>query len=190
MSMLSLSLPYIPLILLHSSEATEDYNAASYFFHPIDLLEKILGNHSVSSGVVHSRRVPSLGGYIGILENIIVCIGCFSGMVFGGIHCIAWNFLFQRRTEQLLWRSACLMILSSLVSVSICSDPALSILRRKWKFLDSDSMGFVTGTIFITSCFAYIAARLILVVLIFLSFRSLPPGVYDTVAWTKFIPHL
>jgi hypothetical protein len=23
-----------------------------------------------------------------------------------------------------------------------------------------------------------------------LSFRSMPPGVYDTVAWTKFIPHI
>jgi hypothetical protein len=36
----------------------------------------------------------------------------------------------------------------------------------------------------------YIAARAVLIVLMLLSFLSLPPGVYDTVAWTDFIPHL
>ncbi|KAG1730955.1 uncharacterized protein EDB91DRAFT_1155747 [Suillus paluster] len=36
----------------------------------------------------------------------------------------------------------------------------------------------------------YIPARVTLVVLMMLSLRSLPPGAYDTIAWTKFVPHL
>jgi hypothetical protein len=30
----------------------------------------------------------------------------FSGMVFGGIHCLGWNALFPRHVEQTLWRVA------------------------------------------------------------------------------------
>ncbi|KAG2033092.1 hypothetical protein BDR03DRAFT_968434 [Suillus americanus] len=60
-----------------------------------------------SAHAAHSRRVPSLGGYDSndVLDygrggpsgaliryrigKIILLIGCFSGMVFGGIHCLA-----------------------------------------------------------------------------------------------------
>jgi hypothetical protein len=36
----------------------------------------------------------------------------------------------------------------------------------------------------------YILARFAIITLIMLSLRSLPQGVYDTIAWTKFIPHV
>jgi hypothetical protein len=51
---------------------------------------------SVSSHAVRFRRVPSLGGYNNDLYATNVrLIGCFSGMVFGTIHCLGWNYLFQ-----------------------------------------------------------------------------------------------
>jgi hypothetical protein len=151
-------------------------------------LSKILGGPNVSLGVVHSRRVPSLRGFTYIHESIMIFIGSFSAMVFGGIHCMGWNFLFQSHTEQLLWRNACLAVLSSSVSLSISS--GFGILQDKWESLRSNHMIAFTTTIILISGFAYIAARLILIVLMLLTFRSLPSGVYDTVAWTKFIPHL
>ncbi|OJA10965.1 hypothetical protein AZE42_08484 [Rhizopogon vesiculosus] len=56
-----------------------------------------------------------------------------------------------------------------------------------WKFLPSME-GFV-GVVIVISSVAYTAARLTLIVLTVMSFQSLPSGVYNTVAWTKFIPH-
>jgi hypothetical protein len=41
----------------------------------------------ISPGVVRSHRVPSLGGYTRTRGGIILLVGCFSGMVFGAIHC-------------------------------------------------------------------------------------------------------
>ena len=153
----------------------------------ISPLSKTLGGPNVSLGVVHSRRVPSLRGFTYIHENIMVSIGSFSAMVFGGIHCMGWNFLFERHTDQLLWRNACLAVLWSSASISMAY--GIVVLSKKWVFLQSDFMVTLIITIISIGCFAYIGARLILVVLIFLSFRSLAPGTYDTVAWTKFIPH-
>jgi len=129
----------------------------------------------VSPGAVRSRRVPSLAGYIETRNGTILLIGCLSGMVFGGIHCAAWNFLFQRHAEQVLWRAASLVILCSPISFLISY-------MFEWN-------GWLVVVVILAS-FAYIAARLTLIVLILLSLQSLPPGVYDTVAWTRFIPHL
>ena len=36
----------------------------------------------------------------------------------------------------------------------------------------------------------YIVSRLILLVLMFVLLRKVPPGVYETVSWTNYIPHL
>jgi hypothetical protein len=184
-------LPRVSLILLHSrSTVDENFNTgtpSSYCLLLMVLFFKIFGNSYISPGVVHSHRVPSLGGFAYHHPSIILFIGCFSGMVFGWIHCMGWNFSFQGHTERLLWRNACLAVLWSSVSLSISS--GLSILQEKLGSPRVDSTYFTT-TIILISGIVYIAARLILIVLILLSFRSLPPHVYDTVAWTKFIPHL
>ncbi|KAG1822481.1 uncharacterized protein BJ212DRAFT_1328119 [Suillus subaureus] len=41
---------------------------------------------------------------------IITIIGGISGMLFGGIHCLDWNFVFPRPIEQTLWRMASIWI--------------------------------------------------------------------------------
>ncbi|KAJ8581472.1 hypothetical protein M405DRAFT_938264 [Rhizopogon salebrosus TDB-379] len=184
--------PVSPPNNLEYDEATdsEDFPdlIPSYLSHAIYFLFKIIGYPWVSPVVVHSRRVPSLRGFTYTHEGIMVFIGCFSAMVFGGIHCMGWNFLFQSHAEQLLWRNACLAVLWSSVSISISS--GLSILQEKWGSPRFHFIFYFTMIIILIDGFAYIAARLILIVLMLLSVRSLPPGVYDTVAWTKFIPHL
>jgi hypothetical protein len=47
------------------------------------------------------------------------------------------------------------------------------------------SVGLVVGALIY-----HMVARITLIVLLLMSLRSLPPGVCDTVAWAKFIPHL
>ena len=43
-----------------------------------------------------------------------------------------------------------------------------------------------------TAVFAvlYVLSRVALLVIAFMSLRSLPPGAYETVHWTTFIPHV
>ena len=142
-----------------------------------------MGWRIISPGAVHSRRVPSLGGYVQTHDHTtILLIGCFSGVLFTGIHCVGWNFLFTSHAEQILWRTASLATLGALMSISISA--GYDILRQHWKSLPS-----INQSLDIVIIMTYLAARLTLIVLILLSFRSLPPDVYVTVAWTKLIPH-
>ncbi|KAG2070604.1 hypothetical protein BDR04DRAFT_1099910 [Suillus decipiens] len=143
------------------------------------------GEISNSPRAVHSRRVPSVGGYDMKHSKdhrmVILLIGCFSAAVFGGIHCLAWNVLFPGHAEQMLWRVASLAIVS--VSASIFLQSSYFNWRKKDSFV-------IRVSVQVVSFFVYIVARITLIVLVLMSFRSLPPGVYDTVAWTRFIPHL
>ncbi|KAG2343492.1 hypothetical protein BDR05DRAFT_300328 [Suillus weaverae] len=142
----------------------------------------------ISPRAARSRRVPSLGGYSSVWDRpasdtglIVLITGCFSGIVFGGIHCLGWNYFFHRHTEDILWRTTSLGVICAPVVISL---DTLSYMRH-WKTLKI--FGFPLGLI---ASLIYIAARVTLIVLMILSLRSLPTGVYDTVAWTRFIPHL
>ncbi|KAG1848934.1 hypothetical protein DFJ58DRAFT_461110 [Suillus subalutaceus] len=161
------------------------YLLFSYIYPVLDLLGSGPFN---SPRAVHSRRVPSLGGYdkvdVYYHQNMILLIGCFSGAVFGAIHCLGWNVLFQEHAEQILWRTASLAIVSVPVSILLFCSYAISLNGS------NDINGAITILALVASSFIYIVARVTLIVLILTSFRSLPPGIYDTVAWTNFIPHL
>ncbi|KAG1781120.1 hypothetical protein EV702DRAFT_644763 [Suillus placidus] len=140
----------------------------------------------ISPRAARSRRVPSLGGYKQTwnrphASEIVLLTGCFSGMVFGGIHCLGWNYFFHRHTEDILWRTTSLGVICAPVVISL---DTLSYMRY-WKNLKI--FGLPLGLI---ASLIYITARVTLIVLMILSLRSLPTGVYDTVAWTRFIPHL
>lgn len=43
---------------------------------------------------------------------------------------------------------------------------------------------------FVSHTFVYFAARIYVLIEAFMSLRRAPPGLYDTVNWTKFIPHV
>jgi hypothetical protein len=111
--------------------------------------------------------------------------GCVSGMIFGGIHCLGWNYLFQAHKEQILWRVASVgMACSPLIFILFVS---IAMVGERYRILIPGryhaSVGIIGTCIYVFSCITVF-------VLMFLSLRSLPPGVYDTVAWTKFIPHV
>ena len=176
------------LIRLHSSTADRALAAGGfgrscteYLFHP--LLSLMGVEATVSPRAVHSRRVPSLGGYAKTRRRVIILlIGCFSGMLFGGIHCLGW---FQ---GEIIWRGASLATLFAPVSISLCYGYA--VLSDHWKFLPSTDIVFIIMAVISSAAAAiYITARIGLIVLMLMSLRSLPAGVYDTVAWTSFIPH-
>ncbi|KAI9451248.1 hypothetical protein F5148DRAFT_552871 [Russula earlei] len=123
-----------------------------------------------------------------------LCAGFFVVAVastFGGIHCIGWSFTFSSITERTLWRVA---------SVLITVVPGLLssyLLPPEEPYMDMD---IATGAVrwkdpsLMTCAFillvAYLVGRLILLVLPFLSLRSLPPAAYYVLHWTSFIPHV
>ncbi|KAH0547593.1 hypothetical protein FGG08_000318 [Glutinoglossum americanum] len=136
------------------------------------------------------------------MEIVVLPVAVFC-IVFGGIHCVAWNFSFPSRTEQTLWHIA------SLVSTfSIPAGCALSsylewlglthlyseeLYRRntgETSLRSGSKAGWFDTFINCMVWLPYSAARLYLVVEVFASLRSLPKGTYDTVEWTKFLPHI
>jgi len=114
-------------------------------------------------------------------------LGAVIATIFGAIHCVAWSFQFPSHTEQLLWRIA---------SLSITSVPMLVVFAERGRELfDEQSLphrklAMVLDWLSYASLILYILSRVTLLVIALTSLRSLPPGAYETVHWTIFIPHV
>ncbi|KAK0433776.1 hypothetical protein EV421DRAFT_1718183, partial [Armillaria borealis] len=98
------------------------------------------------------------------LVHLVVVVGV--GWLFAAIHCAAWSFSFPSHAEKVLWRTSSLAIGNA-------------------KFDEFASVFFSVLAIAI-----YIIARVTLIVLALLQFRSLPLLALHTVNWTTFIPHI
>jgi len=103
---------------------------------------------------------------------------------FGGIHCIGWSFSFPSTTERTLWRVASI----SITGVPISQFVPLFLGEFGW--LDSVSDVRIERSYSALILFLYITSRLVLLILPFLSLRSLPPATYQTVDWSSLIPHI
>ena len=112
-------------------------------------------------------------------ENLILLTGILVGMTFGAVHCIAWSYQFPSHPEQIIWRSSTVAIIC--VPVAAAASVAISALTR---------IHLVTSLGVSSSFLIYVTARAALLVLAFMSLRSLPSGAYQTVDWTTHIPHI
>jgi hypothetical protein len=116
--------------------------------------------------------------------------GAVIATIFGGIHCIAWSFQFPSHTEQLLWCIASLSI-TCLPMVAVFWLPMVELVDEEkmphWLFTLSALPNII---IVIGSPILYVLSRVALLVIALMSLRSLPPGAYETVHWTTFIPHV
>jgi hypothetical protein len=140
--------------------------------------------------IKEAQQVPAFhAGELTVNEVYLAVTAAFViAMIFGGIHCVAWSFEFPSYTEQLLWRIA---------SISITSGPVLAFLLAPVGYWDYQSviriptwLNTIFGIITITGSTAYVTGRIVLLVLPFMSLRSLPAEAYQTVQWTTFIPHV
>ena len=123
-------------------------------------------------------------------------------MVYGSVYLTAWNFDFPSRVEQIMWRVACIIIvggipgsfgiISALGAVGDCIFVNSGIAKLidnvedwwEW-FLEVFSVFLFLGVLGL-----YFGARLFVIVESFISIRRLPLGVFVTVHWANYIPHL
>ena len=116
-------------------------------------------------------------------QSIVDAIVLGVGVCFGAIHCISWGFSFPTHAELLMWRILCVAITAVPIYIS------LGFLLGSWLL----EIGFGDTVLYffpLSGGLLYIIARVITLVLAFTSLRDLPPGAYETVHWTTFIPHV
>jgi hypothetical protein len=109
-----------------------------------------------------------------------------TGTVFSAFHIAAWNWEFPSSIDRTLWRT---------FAVASTSITPLSI---AFYFLESMLSGgafsryavnFLAFGTAIFATMAYSISRLGLIVIIFRCFSSMPASAYETVEWTKYLPH-
>lgn len=108
------------------------------------------------------------------LNRYAILVVGFTGCLIGGCHLLAWDFSFATEVEQFLWRVLSLTCITCSLLLAFILFPRITHLR--WLF-----WGLVV---------VYIVVRLALLVLVFVALRSVPAGVYQSIDWSSYIPHI
>ncbi|TDL15019.1 hypothetical protein BD410DRAFT_856986 [Rickenella mellea] len=117
-------------------------------------------------------------------------------VIFGAVHCIGWSFEFPSHVHEILWRTCSLVITCmpvAMVSLVKLIHILLGIRDRRDDIAADVSEIFRNGVGVMAGIILpilYVVARMILLVESFLLLKSLPPGAFQTVQWTTFIPHV
>ncbi len=128
-----------------------------------------------------------LGAVKGNDEVIPLTFGAVvGGILFGGLHCLAWNFQFPTSEEALAWK-ICSILTTSIPILSIVPFvfwnrlvPSLMLVAdNDSEFQSSNRYArFLVGVILILLLVTYTLARLFLMVEIFRSLFFLPPEAF------------
>ena len=104
------------------------------------------------------------------------------GVIFGGVHCLAWSSLFSTRPEAILWKVCAVYCAAFYFTILIIAPLGYSASKS--------TIGNIVVIIGMFLFFGYVVCRVILFVLTFISLRALPPGVYETTNWLSYLPHV
>ena len=144
----------------------------------------------------------------------------FVSLIYCGLHFIAWNFSFPTRVERILWHAASITMIATALVFWVCEIIQDGVRIGRWKSwaarwrrwcdraspsqqeksrrvaMDPAERADVMFipiwevAIMLPVTLLYSLARTYICVEIFASQRSLPRGAFETVDWTKYIPHL
>ena len=152
----------------------------------VTTLNFIVGTQDEDIDLSHEDRVPrfwtnSNGEDAGAAGAIVLWVG----VLFGAIHCIAWSFSFPTHVELLIWR------ISSVAVTVVPSHILLMLFLTDWlKNTNFNATLVIVSFSILPAGMLYILARAVTLILVFTSLRDLPPGAFNTVYWTTFIPHI
>ncbi|KAJ9615357.1 hypothetical protein H2200_001432 [Cladophialophora chaetospira] len=130
-----------------------------------------------------------------------LCFGLVFTFAYVGLHLVAWNFTFPTSTERILWRTASLSLAGLLVLYFISDFIGVVYPRQAAQFfygqhaatiydilaVSPPIMRYAPSAIVLT---CYSLARWYILVEGFVGLRALPMGVYKSVNWSNFIPHI
>ena len=134
-------------------------------------------------------------------ESLSAIISIIVGILFGGIHCIAWSFTFLSTAERSIWTSSSVIITVvpfAWGTFEVIAVPFRLIIKR-WRDPNSKSVGKslrtsylrkfheFTGTI---TWVVYFASRAALLILPVIALRSLSPDSLLDINWSTYIPHI
>ncbi|TFK62326.1 hypothetical protein BDN72DRAFT_395797 [Pluteus cervinus] len=149
-----------------------------------------------------ARHVPMFYAYIVSAEELlrVRLMSCGIGMIFGGIHFIAWDSHFPTHVELLLWRFSSLVVLVIPFFVGLFGvllndidiDPKVNrgLRRTGYGPVTQAVLKAFRWVLYTLGPILYILARISLIVQAFISLRDLQSDVFQNVAWTSYIPHL
>ena len=111
------------------------------------------------------------------------------GVIFGGLHCIGWDFKFPTHPEQVVWRATSLGITVIPLIVSPIDFILGSRNIKAYGRLERYSL-LTLDFIMTILLFTYVPARLSLIAQALALLRSQPSNALVAVNWTKYVPHL
>lgn len=125
-----------------------------------------------------------------LTSRLFQVVAVLAGIVFGAIHCLAWNFDFPSHTEENLWRISSVAMISVNIYVAV-GVSALTKLRdciasTPTLIAEEDALIFISV---IFSSIIHAIARTVLIVLAIMSLRDLPPSALEAIGWSDLIPH-
>ena len=167
-----------------SSSEVQKLSWKSVFDGLVMIFGFITGNLDGDVNLSHEDRVPrfwanSTGNNFRTTNIIMLGVG----ICFGAIHCIAWGFSFPMHTELLIWW------VSSVATTAVPIYISLMITLGAWlKNMDFCTIRDIAVFSLIPVGLLYVKARVVTLVLALTSLRDLPPGAFNTVHWTTFIP--
>lgn len=117
-----------------------------------------------------------------------------AGVLYGGLHLIAWGSPFPSRAETILWRAASITILSTgpwCALSALCGSTIVWIIN--WKDV-SESYEALAGAPFVALNIVfllwYTLCRLFIIVECFILLAHIPDSALHMPTWTTYIPHI
>ena len=104
-----------------------------------------------------------------------------AGVVYGGLHTLAWSATFDSDYQRLLWRVSSCVVMGGY--------PAFIFIILLRKTCGKSSEILATLMLWVIATF-YVLARGYLVVECFINLFNLPIGVYKVPRWTAYVPHI
>lgn len=140
-----------------------------------------------------TAQVVERGSQRSMFFNLFLPFFIF-GILFSSLHLLSWNFQFATLYETRLWQSCALiatftpLAISGFLQLASIWDPTVP--ERSRKIASCPELAAVVVIAYFLSVLAYVAARVALLFETFFSFRSMPAGLYQTIPWTKYFPHV
>lgn len=112
--------------------------------------------------------------------------------MFGGLHLIAWGWDFGSHSVKMIWEVCAVVALALPLFIlgGMYAFVSLSAHISKYHEVIADAILPCWIVIVAVSCVCYALARATLIVLSFYMLFSMPVGVYQTVAWTDYLPFI